>query len=320
MKKNKELNIGLYKELYLIRRSEEKICEYYPEDEMKTPMHMSMGEEAITAGVCHALKKGDQVFSTYRSHAAFLAKTADTDSFFAEMYARETSPLKGKSGSMHLCSPEDGFMGASAIVAAHIPVAVGCAFANKMRGNKRVVVVFFGDGAVDEGGFWESINAACLMKLPVLFVCEDNGFAVHTPSSKRRGYRSLPRIISGFDCRVFKSDSTDAEKIYGLSLKALELVRSKSLPCFMDLKYYRYLEHVGTAEDFDSGYRSRAEFEKWKRRDPVLLQRRKLLSMGIPPLKVNEIERAIDKKIEGSITKARDSAFSSPEELHKGVF
>lgn len=316
---SKELNIQLYKELYLIRRTEERICEYYPEDEMKTPMHMSMGEEAIAVGVCHALKKGDQVFATYRSHAAFLAKTGDTDSFFAEMYAKETSPLKGKSGSMHLCSPIEGFMGASAIVAAHIPVAVGCAFANKSRKNEKVVVVFFGDGAVDEGGFWESINTACLMKLPVFFVCEDNGLAVHTSSAQRRGYSSIARIISGFDCRVLESDSTDAQEVYNLSLDAVGSVRKESRPCFINLKYYRYLEHVGTAHDFDAGYRSKDEFDKWRRKDPLLLQRNKLLSLGVSSAQVKKIEGLIDKKVSVSILKAKDAPFSGLNELHKGV-
>ena len=127
------LNLELYKKLYLIRRSEEKIIEHYPEDEMKTPMHMSMGEEAIAAGVCQALKKEDQVFGTYRSHATYLAKTQDIDNFFAELYGKNASLLKGKGGSMHLCAPDHGHLGTSAIVGNIIPVAVGAAFANKRK-------------------------------------------------------------------------------------------------------------------------------------------------------------------------------------------
>ncbi len=168
------LNLDLYKKLYLARRAEKKIREHYMEDEMKTPMHMSMGEEAIAVGVCHALKAEDQVFATYRSHAIYLAKTQKIDDFFAEMYGKDTALLKGKGGSMHMCAPESGFMGTSAIVASIIPVAVGVAFANKQMGNDKLATVFFGDGATDEGAFWESLNVACLMKLPILFVCEDN--------------------------------------------------------------------------------------------------------------------------------------------------
>ena len=139
------LNLELYKKLYLIRRAEERIRQHYMEDEMKTPMHMSMGEEAIAVGVCHALKAEDQVFGSYRSHAIYLAKTQNTDDFFAEMYGKDTALLKGKGGSMHMCAPDSGFMGTSAIVASIIPVAVGAAFANKQKGNGKLVAVFFGD-------------------------------------------------------------------------------------------------------------------------------------------------------------------------------
>lgn len=316
---SKELNIELYKKLYLIRRIEEKICEYYPEDEMKTPMHMSMGEEAIVVGVCQALNNHDQIFTTYRSHAAFLAKTQETDYFFAEMYAKDISPLKGKGGSMHLSSPDNGFMGTSAIVAAHIPVAVGCSFANKYQKNNKVVVVFFGDGAVDEGNFWESINLACLMKLPIIFVCEDNGLAVHTHSFQRRGYDSIVQIISKFNCRVVESNSTDVEEIYNLSQDAINSSRAEFKPCFMNFKYYRYLEHVGVNYDFDAGYRLKDEFDEWRKKDPVIFQYNKLLSLNVSSIEIKKIEEVINKKIESSLLKAKKASFSEVGELYRGV-
>jgi TPP-dependent pyruvate/acetoin dehydrogenase alpha subunit len=275
------LSLELYKKLYLIRRAEEKIREHYMENEMKTPMHMSMGEEAIAVGVCHALKTEDQVFGTYRSHAIYLAKTQNVEDFFAEMYGKDTALLKGKGGSMHMCAPEAGFMGTSAIVASIIPVAVGAAFANKRKGNGKLVAVFFGDGALDEGDFWESLNVACLMKLPILFVCEDNGFAVHTPTSKRQGYASITDIVSRFNCNVLREKTTDVEIIYGLTLKAIESIKTTQMPCFIHLRYYRYLEHVGVNEDFDADYRSREEFEEWYKVDPVNLQRKRLLNHSI---------------------------------------
>ena len=316
-----DLNLDLYKKLYLIRRAEEKIREHYGEDEMKTPMHMSMGEEAIAVGICHALSKHDQVFGTYRSHATYLAKTQNTNDFFAEMYGKDTALLKGKGGSMHLCAPDSGFMGTSAIVASIIPVAVGAAFANKQKGNGKLVTVFFGDGAADEGAFWESLNVACLMRLPVLFVCEDNGLAVHTPVSKRHGYASITDIVSRFNCNVFEESSTDAEVIYGLAHQAIESMRVAQVPCFMHLRYYRYLEHVGVNEDFDAGYRSREEFEEWYKKDPVKLQRVKLTSKyGISEEEVVRIEREIDSRIESSAKLAQEAPFAEASELHKGVF
>lgn len=315
-----ELNLGLYKKIYLIRKTEEKIQEHYNEDEMKTPMHMSMGEEAIAVGVCHSLKAEDQIFGTYRSHAIYLAKTGDTDNFFAEMYGKDTSLQKGKSGSMHLCAPESAFMGSSAIVGSIIPVAVGVAFANKRKGNNKLVAVFFGDGATDEGVFWESLNVACLMKLPILFVCEDNGLAVHTPISKRHGYTSITDVVSKFNCNVLEENTTDAEVIYELTRKSIKLIKTTQMPCFVELRYYRYLEHVGINEDFDAGYRSKDEFEEWYKKDPVNIERKKLLELGCNEAEIQKIEGNLKAQIERSIKLAQDASFSDRSELYKEIY
>lgn len=320
MKKTKELNLELYKKLYLIRRSEEKIIEHYKEDKMKTPMHMSMGEEAIVAGICHSLNKKDQVFGTYRSHALYLAKTEDVFNFFAEMYGKADSFLKGKGGSMHLCAPDHGFMGTSAIVASGIPVAVGAAFANKIAKNNKIVAVFFGDGATDEGVFWESLNVASYMKLPVLFVCEDNGLAVHTHASKRQGYKAITDIVSQYECYAFKENSTDVEVIYDLSCKAIELMKTSGKPCFLHLKYYRYLEHVGVNYDFDAGYRPKDEFEEWYKKDPVKLQREKLLKMGCSEKEVKSLEGEIDTAVIDVVSKVDKLPFADKNELYKEIF
>ena len=314
------LNLELYRKLYLIRKAEAEISKYYPEDEMKTPMHMSMGGEAISVGVCQALKKQDQVFGTYRSHALYLAKSMETDKFFAEMYGRATGGAKGKAGSMHLSFPEIGFMGASAIVASNIPLAVGAAFANKFKKNSRMTVVFFGDGAADEGNFWESLNVICLMRLPILFVCEDNDLAMHTYKSERNGYKSLSAIVSKFDCHVFGSETTDAEEIFKLTKKAISLVKKTQRPAFLHLKYYRYLEHVGIYDDFNGGYRSRKDFEKWYKRDPVILQRKKLLKSGVGEKLISAIEQKIDKQVEKSVKLARKAPLAGKGELYANVF
>lgn len=314
------LNLELYKKLYLIRRAEEKIREHYPEDEMKTPIHMSMGEEAIAVGICHALNKEDQVFGTYRSHAIYLAKTQNIDDFFAEMYGKDTALLKGKGGSMHMCAPDFGFMGTSAIVASIIPVTIGAAFANKQKKTDRLVAVFFGDGALDEGAFWESLNVACLMRLPIIFVCEDNGLAVHTSSSKRQGYSSITNIVSNFNCNVFKENTTDAEVIYKLAIDAIKSMKTTQMPCFMHLRYYRYLEHVGINEDFDAGYRSQEKFQEWYKKDPVKFQREKILNYGVSEEEVAQIERAINNQIKNSIKLAKEAPFCDVSELYKDIF
>ncbi|MCX5699137.1 MAG: thiamine pyrophosphate-dependent dehydrogenase E1 component subunit alpha [Candidatus Omnitrophica bacterium] len=320
MNAKKDLNVSFYKKMYMIRVSEEQIQKHYHEDEMKTPTHMSMGAEAIAVGVCSALKETDQVFGTYRSHALYLAKTADIDDFFAEMYGKATALLKGKGGSMHLCAPRYGFMITSAIVASNIPVGVGAAFANKYLDNQKMVVVFFGDGAVDEGAFWESLNAACLMKIPILFIYEDNGYAVHSSTTQRHGYLSITEIVKKFNCLVKSSYTTDVEEIYDLTLNSLSEINKTEQPAFLHLKYYRYLEHVGVFEDFKVGYRDRAEFEKWKMRDPVILQRDKLIKLGFSENELLHIEKEINDKISQCIANAKRAPFADETELHKELY
>ena len=315
----KELNLDFYQTMYLIRRSEEKIISLYPSDDMKTPMHMSMGEEAIAAAVCHSLRREDQIFGTYRSHAIYLAKSKETDDFFAEMYGKDTALLKGKGGSMHMCAPQHGFMGTSGLVASAIPVAVGASFANKMYRNNKYVAVFFGDGATNEGVFWESLNVACLMKLPIIFVCEDNGFAVHTPKSDRDGFKSLSDIISKFNCLVLQEDSTDVEVIYRTLQVGLALMKEKEMPLFLHVSYYRYLEHVGINEDFDAGYRSKDEFMEWLKKDPVNIQRKKLIALGFGEDEIHDVEQKIEIKIEESILKAQQAPFCEISELFREV-
>jgi len=287
---------------------------------MKTPMHMSMGAEAISVGVCEALGARGQVFGTYRSHALYLAKTEDTDDFFAEVYGKETALLKGKGGSMHLCSPDHGFMGTSAIVASIIPVAAGCAFANKRANNGRMVAVFFGDGAVEEGVFWESMNLACLMKLPMLFVCEDNGLAVHASKAERQGFKSITEIVSKFNCLVYEAETTDTEAIYNLTRQAVKQVNAHGMPAFLRLEYFRYLEHVGVNEDFDAGYRRRDEFEQWLSEDPVSLQRKKLKDLGWAEDAIEGLEAQINDKVNRSLIKAQEAEFCNVSELFGGVF
>jgi TPP-dependent pyruvate/acetoin dehydrogenase alpha subunit len=221
---------------------------------------------------------------------------------------------------MHLAAPDKGHMCSSAIVASCIPVAVGAAFANNWKKNGQISCVFFGDGALDEGVFWESLNVACLMELPVLFVCEDNDLAVHTPKHSRQGYKSITDIVSQFDCVLFETDSTEVETIYQLSLKAAESIRTKKKPAFLYLKCYRYLEHVGINEDFQAGYRSKTEFEEWYERDALVQQREKLIGDGMVEAEIQKIESRIEARIEKSVKRAKEAPFPKPSELYRGVF
>lgn len=320
MLKRKKLLLALYKKVYLIRTAEEFIIKHYDSNDMKTPMHMSMGEEAIMSGVCMALPKNSKTFGTYRSHGLYLAIAEETDKFFAEMYGKTTGVLKGKGGSMHLLSPSDGLLGISAVVGSTIPVAVGTAYAETYHKKKNVTAVFFGDGAVDEGVFWESLNIACLKKLPVLFVCEDNGYAVHTSPVLRHGYKKLTNIVKQFDCSVFEKNTTDAEEIYKLTCKAVDSIQKKQRPAFLYLKYYRYLEHVGVHEDFNAGYRDRKELVKWQKKDPVKILRKKLEGAHVREKDISTLEERIDKQVTESLKKALAATFPNPSELLKNTF
>ena len=312
-------NTELYKVMYLIRMSEEKIRVLYPNDQLKTPVHLCIGQEAIVTGVIHELKSTDQVFGTYRNHGIYLAKSGNTDRFFGEMFGRVTGEFRGKAGSMHLCAPKSGFMGSSAIVGTTIPLALGCAFVNKQKKNGLLTAVFFGDGAIDEGVFWESLNFACLKKLPLLFVCEDNNLAIHSKSSERHGYMSITEIIDQFDCHVIQSESTDPEVIADLTAQGITHSLEKGGPVFFHFKCYRYLEHVGINEDFQFDYRSRDEFKHWQAIDPIFMQRKKLLENGQYESSIKKIEQEIIAQIEQSILQASQAPFPPDTDLYQNT-
>lgn len=306
--------------MYLIRQAEETIRAHYVEDEMKTPMHLSVGAEAIASGVIGALQPTDQVFGTYRSHGIYLAKTEETDIFFGELLGRETGRAKGKAGSMHLAAPEDGLLLTSAVVGTTIPIAVGAAFANVYQDNGKFVVAFFGDGALEEGIFWESINLACLKRVPILFVCEDNDLAIHTKKKDRQSYTSITNIVSQFGCSVEKSESTDVEEIYRLTCKSREQSQRENMPSFLHLRYYRYYEHVGIRYDFNAGYRSEEEFQRWQKIDPLFIQRQRLVQQGHDEDEIARIELAIRTNLEDSFQRARRAPLPDPRELWSHVY
>lgn len=313
-----KLLLALYKKMYLIREAEAEIQREYPKDEMKTPMHMSLGEEAIVAGVCQALPEDSHIYGTYRSHALYLAWTEETDKFFAELYGKASGTAGGKAGSMHLASPEHGLMATSAVVGTTIPLALGDAFAAKYKGLKRITASFFGDGATDEGVFWESLNAACLFELPILFICEDNDLAIHISKRQRRGYNSLPDIVRNFKCNVFESESSNVEKVYALACEAVNLIRTKNRPSLLYLTYYRCLEHVGVNQDFEAGYRPREESVEWfKKKDPLNILRKKLARNYFK--EVADMERRICDQVLESRIKAQKDNFPAKEDLMKGI-
>lgn len=316
----KEISLQLYEKLYRTRQVEKRIIDLYLENEMKTPMHMSMGQEAISAAVAQAIYGNGDIIATYRSHAPFLSITGDVNTFFYEMYGRECGFAEGKSGSMHLSLPEKSHLYSTAIVAGGLPIALGVAFSYKQLGNGRTVAVFFGDGAVEEGAFWESINIASVMRLPVFFICEDNGLAVHARQHIRHGFSSLESVIRCFNnCNFFFDDSNDVESLHDKCIAAINHCNSGKGPAFLHVKCFRYLEHVGINKDFHYGYRTIDEFEPWLKRDCVMLQRTRLIDRGLEN-QIIEFEFFCDTEIEQAIAQAKEAPLPKPERLWAGVF
>jgi TPP-dependent pyruvate/acetoin dehydrogenase alpha subunit len=306
---------SLYRDLYRIRRVEEQIAAVYPTDVIKSPVHLSIGQEAVSVGVCAALRPDDVVFGTYRSHALYLAKGGDLRRMLAELYGKVTGCAKGKGGSMHLVDVASGTFGTSAVVGTTIPNAVGYAYALRLRREPRVVASFFGDGAVDEGVFYESLNFAALKRLPVLFVCENNGYAIHTRQSQRQARPDVCARAEAMGIPAEQIPDGDPERIAAAARERVAALREGAGPFLLECLTYRWKEHVGPGEDWQLGYRSSSEAERWLREDPIP----RLAGRLATELRAR-IEREVEAEIKDAFAFAESSPFPGPEELHRDVF
>ena len=280
----------LFRTALLIRLVEERIIDLYPSDRIQSPVHLSIGQEAVAVGVCDGLQPDDLVYATYRSHAFYIAKGGALDAMFAELYGRKGGVSGGKAGSMHLAAPEVGLMGSSAVVASSIPHAVGSALSFKRRGLSRIAVAVFGDGATEEGVYHESLNFAAVMKVPVLFVCEDNGLAVHSHRPVRQAYR-LPEHAATFGIASRRiEEGWDMLAIRQATLEAAAHVRAGE-PFVLEIATARYKEHVGVGEDFHFNYRTSASVDAFKKRDPLIVDQ--ALVEAFKPEVLREIETAV---------------------------
>lgn len=305
----------LYTSLRRIRRVEEATAEIYPSDKIKSPVHLAIGQEQVSVALCDSLTKDDVVCGSYRSHALYLAKGGALPAMMAEMFGKDTGCARGKGGSMHIVDMAANVMGSSAVVATQIPNATGWALAAKMQGRNRVVCAFFGDGATEEGCFWESLNFAALKKLPILFVCENNGYAIHEPLSKRWGAPDLCAKVNAFGVPAARVDDGDIFAIRDHAAGAIAAIRKGEGPRFIECNVYRMREHVGPNEDFDQGYRPRAEAEGWVATDQL-----DRLAAMLDPVERDIIDRAIEDEIAAAIRFAEESPNPLPQELRNHVF
>ena len=316
MLKEIRLDERFYKSLYRIRRVEEEIAAVYPTDKIKSPVHLSIGQEAVSVGVCEALRADDVVFGSYRSHALYLAKGGDLKRMIAELYGKTDGCAKGKGGSMHLIDFCAGVMGASAVVGTTIPQAVGFAYALKLQRKRSVVVSVFGDGAVDEGVFHESLNFAALKSLPIVFVCENNRYAIHTHQLKRQKRDNICERARVHGMPAEQIPNNDVMGIYQRMSEAVEKLRAGVPgPYFFECLTYRLKEHVGPNDDYQLGYRSREEAEAWVRTDPI-----RQLGARLDPGERRRIEMEIEAEIQDAFAFAEQSPFPEAAELYTDVF
>ena len=253
-----------------IRLVEESIANKYSEQKMRCPTHLSIGQEAIAVGVCSNLTNEDQVLSSHRAHAHYLAKGGCLNSMLAEIYGKVTGCSKGMGGSMHLIDKSVGFMGSTAIVGNTIPVAVGSALAMKIQEKKSISCIFFGDGATEEGVFYESINFAIIRNLPVLFICENNLYSVYSGLEVRQPKgRKIFEMVRAFGIESSHGDGNNVQQVSDYVELARDKILSGNGPQFLEFDTYRWREHCGPNYDNDIGYREEEEFLEWKKKDPL---------------------------------------------------
>jgi TPP-dependent pyruvate/acetoin dehydrogenase alpha subunit len=304
-----------YRSMYRVRRVEEEIARIYPTDKIKSPVHLSIGQESISVGVCEALNPDDVVFGTYRGHAMYLAKGGDLKKMIAELYGKATGCARGKGGSMHLICKDKGVMGTSAIVGTTIPISVGYALGQQYKKSDVVTVSFFGDGAVDEGAFHESMNFAALKKIPIIFVCENNFYAIHSHHLSRRTSDNICERVRTYGMPAERIADGDIFAIHEFIRAQCEKIRRGGGPAFLECLTCRWREHVGPNEDFNLGYRSRREVEGWIEDDPL----RKLKSSLASDVS-RAIESEVEKEIEEAFQFAEESPFPDGMEAYEHLF
>lgn len=314
----------LYGTMVKIRVCEESFVEPILKGEIRCPVHLYTGQEAIATGVCAALRRADYIFGTHRSHGHYLAKGGELKGLVAEVFCKETGCSRGRGGSMHIVDPQNGMIGSAPIVAGTIPLALGAALASKIRKEKRITVSFFGDGATGEGVLYECLNFAALRKLPIIFVCENNFYSTHLQIKECRPENDIFKIATPFCIRSYRADGNDVLKVYEVAQKAVDFCRKGRGPVFLEFLTYRLRGHVGPDDNIQGNHtdiRPKEEIDQWKKRDPIMRFEKYLVTNGIFEKKDLEgIKRKIEKEIEASHIYAKQGPHPKDGELTRYVF
>jgi len=311
---------SLWRMMVLIRAVEDRIGELVLAGEIKTPCHLSIGQEAIPAGVCAALQPDDSLWGGHRSHGHYLAKGGDLRAMMAEIFGKATGCARGRGGSMHLVDTAQGIFGTVPLVAATIPLAVGAALSAKLRRTGQVAVAFFGDGATDEGHFHESLNLAALYRLPVLFVCENNFYSTHLTMKERRAKDNIVESADLHGLSGERVDGNDVMAVRGAADQAVQRARAGEGPTLLECRTYRWRGHVGPADDLEVGEGRRRELDEWRQRDPIARCRERLRAQGLSPERFESLEAAVRDEVEEAVTFARRSPAPDESELLHHVY
>jgi pyruvate dehydrogenase E1 component alpha subunit len=309
--------VGLFQSMLRIRLIEEEIERRYREDQMKTPIHLVIGQEATSVGCCAALRREDLLYSSHRTHGNYLAKGGDLKAMLSEMHCRLNGCAGSRGGSMHLIDKSVGMAGTSAIVGGAIPIATGAALAAQIQGLDRVSVVFFGDAATEEGVASESLNFAALKKLPVIFFCENNFYSVQSPLATRQPAREIHKWAAGYRIDSVRVDGTNVLAVYEATREAVVRAREGGGPTFIEAPVYRFRAHGGAGDDSQTGYRDPVEREAWEKLCPVESCFQFLVRAGVMDTAQREQMHA---EITREILDAFDHALASPNPEEKDLY
>jgi pyruvate dehydrogenase E1 component alpha subunit len=280
--------LELYRSQVNLRQAEQRAYDLFLQNLVKGTSHLSLGQEAVAAGFATAMKKGDLSFCTYRGHAHTLARGVPVEKVLGELMQRDNGLMRGKGGSMHLCSEEHGVMGSYAIIGAHLPIACGAAWRAQYKGDKDVTTCFFGDGTTNIGAFHEALNFAVVWKLPVIFVCENNLYMEYTPIADVTAVPSpAGDRASAYGLEKIVIDGNDADVVYREAIKAYDKARSGGGPSLIECLTYR---HSGHSRADPAKYRPEGELERWKERDPIKIYRERLRQFGVPQSAIDKID------------------------------
>lgn len=310
-----ETQIEMMRQMLRIRRFEEKSAQLYQQQKIGGFCHLYIGQEAVAAGALAVTRPDDVIMTTYRDHGLGLGRGIEAEAGFAELLGRVGGCSHGRGGSMHFFSKEKNFLGGHGIVGAHIPLATGTAFASKYRGQDGVTLVFFGDGAVNNGAFHESLNLASLWKLPVIYICENNRYGMGTPVERASSIYDIHMKAEGYDMDHDCIDGMDVAAVYH-GLKAAVARAREGKPSFIEIRTYRFRGH-SMSDPIHSHYRTKAEVEEQKERDPIKLWHESLVARGVM---TDEAIQKLDKEILAEMKKAAEAADQSPEPDPKDVF